>query len=157
EEIPLTHTTPEVETTEAKPEIASIPAENLNGHNPKVEPDEEKRLLPYLLAPLSDQGNAENTLRVGSKFRYVPEQDDFAIWQSRWTMSAENQIKQLILQAARNRRDAAELIHIADSDDEKSKRKLAHKKEQLRWALQSENQSKINATLAALSSMPSLS
>src|SRR5262245_33904494 len=93
EEIPLTHTTPEVQTTETKSEIASIPAENLNGHNPKVEPDEERHLLPFLLAPLSDQGNAENVLKLGRKFHVVPELKDFALWQpgenTPWTMPAK--------------------------------------------------------------------
>src|SRR5262249_12422122 len=69
-------------------------------------------------------------------------------------MSAKKPVKQLIIKAARLRREAADDLHI--NDEENQKLRVKFKRDQLHWALQSENQWRVNAALAALESMPQL-
>lgn len=108
-------------------------------------------------ANMTDEGNAENILKMDLEFRYIPEIHDFALWDKvkmTWLMGAEDQIKEAAVKSARLRGEAAKLIHV--NGDDNGGVKDRHKKEQIKFALQSENQPRLRAAVAALASKPSL-
>lgn len=98
----------------------------------------------------TDAGNAEMfAARCGEIVRYDHRQTRWMIWDTRrrrWVKDLERKVRNLAIKVARLRLGAAADI----SDDSK-------RKEQVRWALQSEDRHRLDATLELAKSLPPIS